>query len=188
MLGQVAMVGGYTVLLGGCGGCFFAVIFISSVHVDLGLGLVLYDQLKAARQVAMVGGYAVLLAVYGASGPGADPASFRWVWRLMDVSCAVRATPGRSSALRVFLCKSGFYGAFVRARRALTHQKRRFPARAGDLRRRLVAARRLHGGWQAGRAAGRAAAGPRRERERECGGRGRGAGTPPPPPPPARAK
>ena len=83
-------------------------------------------------QVAMVGGYAVLLAVYGASGPGADPASFRWVWRLMDVSCAVRAAPGRSSALRVFLCKSGFYGAFVMARRALNRQKRRFPARAGS--------------------------------------------------------
>jgi hypothetical protein len=41
--------------------------------------------------------------------------------------------PGRLSALRVFLCKSVLYGAFVRARRALTHQKRRSPARAGGI-------------------------------------------------------
>ena len=39
--------------------------------------------------------------------------------------------PGRLSALSVFLCKSFFYGAFVWARRALKHQQRRFPARAG---------------------------------------------------------
>jgi hypothetical protein len=38
--------------------------------------------------------------------------------------------PGRLSALRVFLCKSVLYGAFVWARRALNSRKRRFPARA----------------------------------------------------------
>jgi hypothetical protein len=37
--------------------------------------------------------------------------------------------PGRLSALSVFLCKSVLYGAFVWARRAHKHQKRRFPAR-----------------------------------------------------------
>jgi hypothetical protein len=37
---------------------------------------------------------------------------------------------GRLSALRVFLCKSILYGAFVWARRTRKHQKRRFPARA----------------------------------------------------------
>jgi hypothetical protein len=47
---------------------------------------------------------------------------------------AVRAVPGRLSAITVFLCKSVFYGVFVWARRALkplNSQKRRFPARAG---------------------------------------------------------
>jgi hypothetical protein len=39
---------------------------------------------------------------------------------------------GRLSAISVFLCKSFLYGAFVWARRALKHQKRRFPARAVD--------------------------------------------------------
>jgi hypothetical protein len=39
--------------------------------------------------------------------------------------------PGRVSDLSVFLCKSVFYGAFVWAHRALSSQKRRFPARAG---------------------------------------------------------
>jgi hypothetical protein len=38
--------------------------------------------------------------------------------------------PGRLSALRVFRCKSVFYGAFVWTRRALNSQKRRFLARA----------------------------------------------------------
>ena len=38
--------------------------------------------------------------------------------------------PGCLSALSVFLCKSVFYGAFVWARMALKHRKRRFPARA----------------------------------------------------------
>ena len=42
----------------------------------------------------------------------------------------VRALPGRLSALSVFRFKSVLYGAFVWARRALKHQKRRFPARA----------------------------------------------------------
>ena len=41
----------------------------------------------------------------------------------------VRARPGQLSALSVFLCKSAFYGGFVWARRALSSQKRRFPAR-----------------------------------------------------------
>jgi predicted glutamine amidotransferase len=44
----------------------------------------------------------------------------------------VRAARGRLSAISVFLCKSVLYGAFVWARRALKHQKRRFPARAGQ--------------------------------------------------------
>jgi hypothetical protein len=35
---------------------------------------------------------------------------------------------GRLSALSVFLCKSVLCGAFLWARRALTHQKRQFPA------------------------------------------------------------
>ena len=37
---------------------------------------------------------------------------------------------GRLIALSVFLCKSVLYGAFVWVRRALEHQKLRFPARA----------------------------------------------------------
>ena len=45
---------------------------------------------------------------------------------------SVRAVPGRLSAIRVFLCKSVLYGAFVWARRALNSRKRRFPARAVD--------------------------------------------------------
>jgi hypothetical protein len=44
----------------------------------------------------------------------------------------VRAHPGRLSALRVSHSKSVLYGVFVWARRALTSQKRRFPARAGE--------------------------------------------------------
>ena len=46
------------------------------------------------------------------------------------VGTTVRARPGRSSGLLVFLCKSVFYGAFAWARRALNGQNRRFPARA----------------------------------------------------------
>ena len=38
--------------------------------------------------------------------------------------------PRRLSDLGVFLCKSTFYGPFVRARRALNRRKWRFPARA----------------------------------------------------------
>ena len=48
-------------------------------------------------------------------------------------SCHPHYCPGppeRLSALSVFLFKSFFYGAFVWARRALSSQKRRFPARA----------------------------------------------------------
>jgi hypothetical protein len=44
----------------------------------------------------------------------------------------VRAVPGRLSAISLFLCKSGLYGAFVCARRALNSQKRWYPARAGQ--------------------------------------------------------
>jgi hypothetical protein len=43
---------------------------------------------------------------------------------------AVRARPGRLSALRVSHRKLGLYGVFVWARRALNCRKRRFPARA----------------------------------------------------------
>ena len=49
--------------------------------------------------------------------------------------------PGRSGRLRaisVFLRKSGFYGAFVWAPRALNNQKRRFPARAVESRPELL--------------------------------------------------
>jgi hypothetical protein len=42
------------------------------------------------------------------------------------VDPAVRARPGRLSALSVSHSKSGLCGAFVRARRALNRQKRRF--------------------------------------------------------------
>ena len=45
-------------------------------------------------------------------------------------SRSVRARPGRLSALSVFRCRSVFYGAFGWARRALSSQKWRFPARA----------------------------------------------------------
>ena len=45
----------------------------------------------------------------------------------------VRAAQELLSDLRIFLCKSVLYGAFVWARRALKHQKRRFPARADEL-------------------------------------------------------
>jgi hypothetical protein len=45
-------------------------------------------------------------------------------------STTVRARRRRLSALSVFLCKLGFYGAFAWARRALNSQKWRFSARA----------------------------------------------------------
>ena len=47
---------------------------------------------------------------------------------------------GRLSALSVFLCKSGFYDAFVWARRALNGLKRRFPVRAVAMAKLLVKA------------------------------------------------
>jgi hypothetical protein len=50
----------------------------------------------------------------------------------------VRAALGRLSALSGFLRKSILYGAFAWARRALNHQKRRFPARAGEQGRRAL--------------------------------------------------
>jgi hypothetical protein len=56
--------------------------------------------------------------------PGREPAA-----RALDV-WTVRAVPGRLSAISIFLYKSGLYGAFVWARRALNRRKRRFPARA----------------------------------------------------------
>jgi hypothetical protein len=57
---------------------------------------------------------------------------------LAEAAVAVRALPGRLSALSVPHNKSGVYGAFVWARRALNSQKRHFPARAGrPARRRL---------------------------------------------------
>jgi hypothetical protein len=58
-----------------------------------------------------------------------------WVAQPQCMPCfsAVRAHPGRSSALRIFNSKSVLYGAFVWARRALNRPKRRFPARAGAL-------------------------------------------------------
>jgi hypothetical protein len=56
----------------------------------------------------------------------------------------VRAVPGRLSAISIFPCKSVLYGAFVRARRALNRQKRRFPARAGDQR---ISNRRPRSDW-----------------------------------------
>ena len=43
--------------------------------------------------------------------------------RRTAAAASVRAASGRSSALRVFLCESVLCGAFVRARRALTHHK-----------------------------------------------------------------
>ena len=54
-----------------------------------------------------------------------------------DIKDHCPGRPGRLSALSVFLCKSVLYGAFVWARRALNHQKRRSPARAdrGELHR-----------------------------------------------------
>ena len=51
-----------------------------------------------------------------------------WIDAMQFDDCPGR--PGRLSALSVFLSKSGLYGAFVRARRALKHQKRWFPAGA----------------------------------------------------------
>jgi hypothetical protein len=47
---------------------------------------------------------------------------------IKEHSPAVRALPGRLSALGVFHSKSPLYGAFVWARRALISPKRRFPA------------------------------------------------------------
>ena len=47
---------------------------------------------------------------------------------VMEFYCPGRRR--RLSAISVFLCKSVLYGPFVWARRALKHQKRRFPARA----------------------------------------------------------
>jgi hypothetical protein len=49
-------------------------------------------------------------------------------WLRLQANCP--GHPGRLKALSVFLCKSGLYGAFVWARKALNSQKRRFPARA----------------------------------------------------------
>ena len=52
-----------------------------------------------------------------------------------ETQCAAPICPrppgGRSSTLSVFPCKSVLHAAFVWARRALKHRKRRFPARAG---------------------------------------------------------
>jgi hypothetical protein len=48
-----------------------------------------------------------------------------------DMNTMGPGPPGRSSALSIFLCKSGFYGAFVWARRARNRQKWWFRARAG---------------------------------------------------------
>jgi hypothetical protein len=64
------------------------------------------------------------------------------------IALTVRAHPGRLNGFGVLRSKSVLYGAFVWARRALNHQKRRFPARAGA--RQL----RLHpeGSQRAGRA------------------------------------
>ena len=60
------------------------------------------------------------------------------------VATTVRAAQGRLGALCVFLCKSGLYGAFVWARRALKHQKHRFRARADGPRERDLAPLRRH--------------------------------------------
>jgi hypothetical protein len=68
--------------------------------------------------------YSVQAKLCGASHPGGA---------LLD-DAAVRAALRRLSALSVSLCKSILYGAFVWARRALSRQKRRFPARAGSCR------------------------------------------------------
>jgi hypothetical protein len=53
------------------------------------------------------------------------------VFLLPHLASAVRALPGRLSALSVLRSKVGLHGAFVWARRALNNQKWRFPARAG---------------------------------------------------------
>ena len=57
------------------------------------------------------------------------------LWSLEQVEGVLQITNcpgrrGRLSAISVFLCESVLYGAFVLARMALKHQKRRFPARA----------------------------------------------------------
>ena len=63
------------------------------------------------------------------AGVSADPPGMRLV---VFNGQTVRAASGRLSALGVFLCKSVSYGAFVRARRALSSRKRRFPAPPGS--------------------------------------------------------
>ena len=54
-----------------------------------------------------------------------------WSGRFFPWHCP--GPPGRLSALSVFLCKSVFYGDFVWARRALTHQKTAVSGPAGQL-------------------------------------------------------
>jgi hypothetical protein len=75
-------------------------------------------------------------AAESAAPPWGPPAAVR-EWSAYTVGCRGR---GRLSAISVFLCKSVLYGAFVWARGALKHQKRRFPARAVN----LGAGRRSH--------------------------------------------
>jgi hypothetical protein len=66
----------------------------------------------------------------------ADPSTGAAATCVDKVSAARRTCLGRLGAvtyvgtIRIFLCKSVFYGASVWAHRALKHKKRRFPARA----------------------------------------------------------
>jgi hypothetical protein len=74
------------------------------------------------------------------------------VWRQqIDAALPVRARPGRLSGLSILHSNSVLYGTFVRARRALSSQNRRFLARAGGA-----------GGPRAGLRPDGHAAGPRR--------------------------
>jgi hypothetical protein len=91
----------------------------------------------------MAGGQSVWIDARGLNGPGGPAANpnCRYNGTFHQELQAVQFTrppwsthcpgpPARLRALSMFLCKSGFYGAFVWACRALNSQKRRFPARA----------------------------------------------------------
>jgi hypothetical protein len=102
-----------------------------------GVAQVLRDELKDGRTTEQL---VINASVNSLPGNAREATNIRVLFSCFgripeDTSVDLSTCPGpvgRLSALRVFLliCKSVFYGAFVRARGALKHQKRRCPARA----------------------------------------------------------
>jgi hypothetical protein len=91
-----------------------------------------WDWNKRAGIAQLVPVSAVCMFKDGIQPEWEDPANASGgQWHCQPTLDAYRpGPPGAISTLSVFLCKSVFYGAFCMARRALTIEKRRFPARA----------------------------------------------------------